>query len=51
MMDDGGFIGSDSEKERGGGPCYQFYCYDILRLPPPSQTVVTIAAGGCAALC
>ena len=34
MMDDGGFIGSDSEKERGGGPCYQFYCYDILRLPP-----------------
>ena len=51
-MDDGGFIGSDSEKERGGGPCYQFYCYDILRLPP-SQTVVTIEAGGslCAALC
>ena len=34
MMDDGGFIGSDSEKERGGGPCYQFYCYDIPRLPP-----------------
>ena len=52
MMDDGGFIGSDLEKERGGGPCYQFYCYDILRLPP-SQTVVTIEAGGslCAALC
>ena len=21
-------------EERGGGPCYQFYCYDIPRLPP-----------------
>ena len=43
-MDDVGFIGSDSQKKRGGGPCYQFYCYDMLRLPS-SQTLVTIEAG------
>ena len=40
------------EGEGRGEPCYQFYCYDILRLPP-SQTLVTIEAGGSlgAALC